>query len=71
LDVEPASADPQCILENYTVPLNVFDRLVEADGGGKGVTIKPSLASAWEVSKDGLRYTFTCAKGSSSATGKS
>lgn len=63
LDVEPASADPQCILENYTVPLNVFDRLVEADGGGKGVTIKPSLASAWEVSKDGLRYTFHLREG--------
>lgn len=63
LDVEPASADPQCILENYTVPLNVFDRLVEFDGGSNGSVLKPSLANSWEVSEDGLRYTFYLREG--------
>jgi len=57
LDEEPESADPQCVLARYTVPLNVFDRLVEVseDDASK---LKPSLADSWEVSEDGLVYTF-------------
>ena len=58
LDTEPALADPQRISEKYTVVLNVFDRLAEEkeeDGRNRMV---PSLADSWEVSGDGLVYTF-------------
>ena len=63
LDVEPASADPQCILENYTVALNVFDRLVEVRGDNDALELEPSLADSWEVSEDGLRYSFHLREG--------
>lgn len=58
LNTEPALADPQRISEKYTVVLNVFDRLAEEkeeDGRNRMV---PSLADSWEVSGDGLVYTF-------------
>lgn len=56
---EPATTDFQCTTIDYTIGLNVFDRLVETqkalDGG---VEITPSLAESWEMSSDGLVYTF-------------
>lgn len=63
LDTEPASADPQCISTNYTVPLNIFDRLVEVDEESGDNSLKPSLASSWEVSSDRLVYTFHLREG--------
>ena len=58
-DSEPTSVDPQIITQNYTVPMNIFDRLVEYAVSEKGDTIvTPSLAESWEVSDDGLKYTF-------------
>ena len=53
LDTEPALADPQRISEKYTVVLMAEEK--EEDGRNRMV---PSLADSWEVSGDGLVYTF-------------
>lgn len=53
---EPNTTDFQCTTIHYTIALNVFDRLVEEGSGEAG--IQPSLAKSWEVSDDGLTYTF-------------
>lgn len=57
---EPDTCDFQCTTINYTVALNVFDRLVETvvDRSTGETGIRPSLAESWEVSDDGLTYTF-------------
>lgn len=61
---EPDTADPQCTDGCYDIPLNVFDRLVEVqqkeDGSSSFV---PSLAQSWEISDDGLVYTFHLQEG--------
>lgn len=59
VSVEPDNVDPQCTGDYYNVPLNVFDRLVEvrAEQDGTSVLV-PSLAASWEISDDGLVYTF-------------
>lgn len=54
----PDVVDPQCTSGYYTVALNVFDRLVEVETAGESSTIVPSLAKSWEISDDGLVYTF-------------
>lgn len=63
VDAEPESVDPQCILENYTAPLNIFDRLVEVEQREGGSELTPSLAESWECSGDGCVYTFTLKNG--------
>ncbi|MBQ7670218.1 MAG: ABC transporter substrate-binding protein [Clostridia bacterium] len=61
---EPSSVDPQVISENFTVPINIFDRLVENAVSEDGKTaIAPSLAKSWNVSDDGLEYTFYLREG--------
>ncbi|MDO4536975.1 MAG: ABC transporter substrate-binding protein [Coriobacteriales bacterium] len=56
---EPDTTDFQCTTIHYTIALNVFDRLVEEWVGRNGeASIVPSLAQSWEVSDDGLLYTF-------------
>lgn len=56
---EPDTADPQCTASYYNVPLNVFDRLVEVQVDDDGnSSFVPSLADSWEISDDGLVYTF-------------
>ena len=52
IDVHMTTAD-------YTVPLNIYDRLVEAEVVGDGISeIVPGLATEWSVSPDGLVYNF-------------
>ena len=49
---------------DYTVGLNIFDRLVEAAVVGDGISdIVPGLATSWKVSPDGKVYTFQLRKG--------
>lgn len=56
---EPDTVDFQCTTIYYTVATNVFNRLVEMENDENGdMVIRPSLAESWEVSEDGLRYTF-------------
>ena len=55
--VEPASA---YIPVGWHIVSNVYERLVETErNGAGGFEAVPSLAEAWEVSDDGLVYTFT------------
>lgn len=64
VDVDQETADPQLTTSYYTIPLNVFDRLVEAQTTGPGKSeIVPGLAESWDVSPDGLTYTFHLRKG--------
>lgn len=57
LDIQKTNAD-------YFIPLQIYNRLVEAkpDGNG-GVEIVPSLAESWEISEDGRVYTFHLREG--------
>lgn len=63
IDDEPETMDPQCTSEYYTVPFNVFDRLVDVRSTGGEPDIVPSLAEKWRVSDDGLVYTFKLREG--------
>ncbi|MFD1739703.1 ABC transporter substrate-binding protein [Bacillus salitolerans] len=47
--------------ESFKVTKNVFNTLV--DYGEQDVTIRPSLATDWQVSEDGLVYTLTLREG--------
>ena len=55
---EPNTLDPQCTSSYYTVPLNVFDRLVEVKVDNGESDIVPALAESWEISGDALVYNF-------------
>ena len=61
---EPTTMDFQCTTTDYTIALNCFNRLVEMSKEEDGsVKVAPSLAESWEVSDDGLVYTFHLHKG--------
>jgi len=61
---EPDTVDFQCTTIHYTVANNVFNRLVETEMDDNGQAyIAPSLAESWEVSNDGLNYTFHLREG--------
>lgn len=62
--VDPGTADPQMTTEEYLMPLNVFDRLVEAVSIEPGKSeLVPGLAEKWDISPDGKVYTFHLRKG--------
>src|SRR5262245_3313962 len=46
--------------QSYIAEWPMFDSLVELDGK---LGVKPLLAESWEVSRDGLTYTFKLKKG--------
>ncbi len=61
---DPKTANCQMTTDCYMLPLNVFDRLVEAVTVAPGKSeLVPGLAESWEISKDGLVYTFHLRKG--------
>ncbi len=55
---ESAKYDPGTTAETFAAPIigNAFEGLVRFDADGE---IVPALAESWEVSEDGLTYTFT------------
>lgn len=60
----PNTLDPQCTTEFYQVAMNIFNRLVEVKANDDGTSeIVPSLADSWEISPDGLTYTFKLHQG--------
>lgn len=56
---DPESGDPAKTTADYILMMNCLDTLVatETNEKGENVTV-PSLAESWEVSEDGLTYTF-------------
>lgn len=59
---DPGTVDVQKTTDDYGVPLNIFDRLVETvTENGKSKQVG-SLAQSWKVSSDGLVYTFSLRK---------
>ncbi|WP_044932110.1 ABC transporter substrate-binding protein [Butyrivibrio sp. AC2005] len=64
VEEEPDTVDFQCTSIHYTVAQNVFDRLVEMVNNSHGsAVVLPSLAKSWEVSDDGMTYTFHLREG--------
>lgn len=57
-ELDPRTTDTQ---EGYIACSNVYDCLVLYDLGA--TTIRPGLAESWEISEDGLEYTFTLRQG--------
>src|SRR5215212_1852314 len=57
-ELDPRTTDTQ---EGYIVAANVYDCLVLYDLGA--TTIRPGLAESWEISEDGLVYTFKLRQG--------
>ena len=55
---DPVSFDPQIASDNASkiVVYNCFEGLVRVDSDGK---IIPGVATSWQISPDGLTYTFT------------
>ena len=55
---DPETLDVQLTTDSYCIPLNCFDRLVEIDTVDGQPQIVPGLADSWDVTEDGLTYTF-------------
>src|SRR5665648_274827 len=61
---DPGTADVAKTTEFYGLPLNIFDRLVESATVAPGESkLVPGLAETWEISDDGLVYTFHIREG--------
>ncbi len=62
INAEPDQLDPQVTSAyvSFQVLENVFDTLVEPD---QNLEMVPSLAESWDISDDGLTYTFTLRHG--------
>ncbi|MBA2595567.1 MAG: ABC transporter substrate-binding protein [Chloroflexia bacterium] len=56
--LDPRTTDTQ---EGYIACANIYDCLVLYDLGA--TTIRPGLAESWEISEDGLEYTFNLRQG--------
>lgn len=64
LNADIQTADVQKTSKDYTVPYNIYDRLVDIQVDDGGVSkIVPSLAESWDISGDGLEYTFHLRQG--------
>ena len=64
LNADIQTADVQKTTKDYEVPWNIYDRLVEVKVAEDGTSsIEPSLAENWEISPDGMEYTFHLAQG--------
>lgn len=64
LNADIQTADVQKTSKDYQVPMNIFNRLVEIEVDENSTSkIVPSLAKSWDVSEDGLEYTFHLRQG--------
>ncbi len=61
---DPETLDGQLTTDSYTIALNCFDRLIECETNDAGeAVLVPGLAKSWDVSDDGLTYTFHLQEG--------
>ena len=60
---EPQSLDPQHVsaVNDFRILMNVYDGLVRYRDGT--LEVEPALATDWEISEDGLQYTFNLREG--------
>ncbi|WP_265517891.1 ABC transporter substrate-binding protein [Nitratireductor luteus] len=60
---EPKSLDPQAVtaVNDFRILMNVYDGLVRYRDGT--LEVEPALAESWEVSDDGMTYTFKLREG--------
>ncbi|MGQ2901903.1 ABC transporter substrate-binding protein [Neoaquamicrobium sediminum] len=60
---EPQSLDPHAVtaVNDFRILVNVYDGLVRFANGS--LEVEPSLAESWEISEDGLTYTFKLREG--------
>lgn len=64
MNADIQTADPHKTSKDYMVPLNVFDRLVEAQIKDDGSSeLVGSLAKTWDISDDGKVYTLHLQEG--------
>ncbi len=64
LNADIQTADVQKTTKDYTLPQNIYDRLLEIEVDDAGTSkIVPSLAEKWDISGDGLEYTFHLRQG--------
>ena len=66
---EPTTLDPIVPSDNWAIwtITNVFEQLVRVNADGSG--LEPGLAESWEVSDDGLTYTFELRPGAKFSDG--
>ncbi|WP_312699951.1 ABC transporter substrate-binding protein [Sedimentibacter sp.] len=61
---EQTTCDVQKTTEYYTIPLNIYERLVETQTNFDGTSeLVPGLAEKWDITDDGLEYVFHLRKG--------
>lgn len=61
---EQTTCDVQKTTEYYTIAMNIYERLVETRTNPDGSSeLVPGLAEKWDISDDGLVYTFYLRKG--------
>jgi len=59
LSTDPGTADIHKMADYVGIPLNIYDRLVEMETTGPGQSkVVPGLAESWDISEEGLTYTF-------------
>lgn len=64
LNSDLQTADIQKTSKDYQLPINIYDSLSEIKVAEDGTSsIEPCLAEKWDVSQDGLEYTFYLKKG--------
>lgn len=64
LNADIQTADIQKTSKDYQIPINIYDSLCEIKVAEDGTSsIEPCLAEKWDVSQDGLEYTFYLKKG--------
>ena len=60
---DPSTLDVQKTTSEYDIPLNIFDCLVLCVTENGEPVLKPGLATSWDISDDGLVYTFHLREG--------